>query len=796
MIKHHFKSGWRSIWKHKSFSAINVIGLSTGVAVCLVTLIFYRYETSFDDYHKHADQTYRVVQHTQRGDAELYWNTTAYPLAEALRNDFPDFVDVTQTAGPMKRLFMLETEGQDVRFEEEHVLFVDHKYPQVFDFEWLAGEKTTALVEPNAVVISEQIAKKCFGEYADPSSAIGRTLLLNNQDPLVITGVIQNPPTNTTLKGNMLISYEFFKKHNPYPTGNWSGNYRGTTFVVLEPSAKEKGVATKINEWKKKYLSPEDDEIISYQLQPLQEIHTESKYGSAPGGYQISKSILRTSLVVAVFILLIAVVNYVNLVTARASTRSKEVGIRKAIGGSKGALLSQFLVENSMLVIISMGIATMLSVILIDEVNLILAEIGMNLSFQANDILVGLGLCFSIILLSALYPSYVLSSYKPANISSLGVSGSLKGLKFRKGLTFTQFTLVQIFIISALIVGAQLRFFNSKSLGFDSDQIVMIPVPSADKVELFSSLLKEKSTIAGVSIGSGPPMSVEDFALGTTYRLSHQEKNEGLSAEMKIADPSYLSLYSLELISGRNFRENKPRFDEFIINRKMAKSLGWSPAEALGQKITINEGEATVVGVMEDFHNHSLKDELTPLVLMNWEAWRWQASVKVNSFEGLVATEEVWEALFPDQIFSYRFLDDSIAREYVIEHMIYKGFRFLSVLVILIGCLGLLGLVSFITLQKTKEIGIRKVLGATVGQIISMFTRNFAMIIVAGFVLASPIVYYFMDQWLNSFEYHIPISIWMFLAGGIITLALGVTVSILRSSYAAKVNPVDSLRSE
>ncbi|MEO9482741.1 MAG: ABC transporter permease [Ekhidna sp.] len=798
MITHHIKSGWRSILKHKSFSSINIIGLSTGVAVCLVTLIFYRYETSFDDYHQYADQTYRVVQHTQRGDEELYWNTTAYPLAEALRNDFPDFAEVTQTAGPMKRLFKLEGGGDEkvVRFEEEHVLFVDHTYPEVFDFEWLAGDKTTALKAPNAVVISAQIAKKCFGDNSNPSSAIGHTLLLNNNDPLVITGVIKNPPRNTTLKGNMLVSYQFFKKHNPYPTGNWSGNYRGTTFVVLDPSLDQQGTTAKINGWKQKYLSSEDDEIISYKLQPLKEIHTETKYGVAPGAYQISKAMLNTSLVVAVFILFIAVVNFVNLVTARASTRSKEVGIRKAIGGSKTALLSQFLVENSLLVIISMGLALVLSVILLDEVNVLLAGIGMNLFFQWEDMLIGLGLCFVIILLSALYPSYVLSSYKPVHISSIGIKGSMKGLGFRKSLTFTQFTLVQIFIISALIVGSQLHYLNSKTLGFDSDQIVMIPVPSGDKVELLSSLLKDKSDVRGASIGSGPPMAVEDFTLGTTYRHPHQEQNDGMSAEMKIADPSYLSLYSLELIAGRNFRENKARFDEFIINRKMAKSLGWSPEEALGKKVAINEGEATVVGVMEDFHNHSLKNELTPLVLMNWEAWRWQASVKISSFEGLIAVEETWESVFPDQIFSYRFLDDSIAKEYVIEQMIFKGFRFLSVLVILIGCLGLLGLVSFITLQKTKEIGVRKVLGASVGQIIRMFTRNFAMIIVAGFVIAIPIVYYFMSQWLNSFNYRISISIWMFIGGGLITLTLGITVSILRSLKAARVNPVDSLRNE
>lgn len=796
MIKHHLKSGWRNTWRNKSNALINITGLSTGVAVCLVTLIFFRYETSFDSYHELSDQTYRVVQRTERADAELFWNTTAYPLAAALRNDFPDFVDVTQTAGPMKRLFKLEDENKDIRFEEDHVLFVDHRYPQVFDFDWLAGDPETALTNPNAVVISEQIAKKCFGENFDPSYSIGHTLLLNNRDPLQITGIIKSPPSNSTLKGNMLVSYEFFKKHNPYPTGNWGGNYRGTTFLVLNQTTDKQAVVTKINEWKKKYLSKEDDEIISYNLQPLEEIHTETKYGTAPNSYQISKGMLHTSLVVAAFILLIAIVNFVNLVTARASTRSKEVGIRKAIGGSKGALLSQFLVENSILVILSIGIAMMLAVILLDEVNRLLEGIGIGLTFQAIDLIIGFGICFVTILISSLYPSYVLSSYKPVEISGIGSKGNMKGLGFRKGLTFTQFTLVQIFIISALVVGAQLRYFNSKSLGFESDQIVMVPIPSADKVDLFKSLVSEQASITGASIGSGPPMAVEDFALGTTYRLPHQEKNDGMSAEMKIADPDYLSLYSMELIAGRNFVENKNRFDEFIINRRMASSLGWSPDEALGQKLAINEGEAVVVGVVEDFHNHSLQYEITPVVLLNWEGWRWQGFIKINSYDGLIATEETWETLFPDQIFSYRFLDNSIANEYIIEQMIYKGFRFLSILVIIVGCLGLIGLVSFITIQKTKEIGIRKVLGASIGQILMMFTKNFALIILAGFVLASPIVYFSMDQWLSTFVYQVPLSFEFFVAGGLVTLMLGILVSVTRSLKAAKANPVESLRNE
>ncbi|NQZ78283.1 MAG: ABC transporter permease, partial [Ekhidna sp.] len=266
--------------------------------------------------------------------------------------------------------------------------------------------------------------------------------------------------------------------------------------------------------------------------------------------------------------------------------------------------------------------------------------------------------------------------------------------------------------------------------------------------------------------------------------------------EMKIADPDYLELYGLELVAGRNFRENKHQFDEFIINQKMAKSLGWTPQEALGKKLAISEGEATVIGVVRDFHNHSLKNELTPVVLMNWHAWRWQAFVRINSFDGLIATEDVWKGMFPKNIFTYRFVDDSIAKEYVIEQLIFKGFRFFSVLVIIIGCLGLFGLVSFLTLQKTKEIGIRKVLGATVGHILIQFTRSFALLIVVGFLVASPIVYYFMQTWLESFMYHTALSAWMFLTGGLITLLLGILVTMSKSLSAARANPVTSLRSD
>ncbi|MEO1253789.1 MAG: ABC transporter permease, partial [Bacteroidota bacterium] len=454
MFKHNLKIGWRNILKSKTNSLINILGLSTGAAVCLVTLVFYRYETSFDEHHKLANQTFRVVQHNQTPDGEAYWNTTAYPLAAALRTDFPDFAQVTQTAGPMKRLFNVENEN--IRFEEDYVLFVDEYYPQVFDFEWTAGDPETALQNPNAVVITERVAQKVIKDNSDLSLAVGKTLLLNNNDPLIISGIIKNPPANINLKANMLVSYAFFKKHNPYPTGNWSGNYRGTTFVVLANSEAENKIEVQINDWKNKYLNEVDDQRISYFLQPISEIHTETKYGSVPGGYQIAKRILNISLVVAGFILLIAILNFINLVTASATTRSKEVGVKKIIGGSKSVILNQFFIENSLLVIISISLAVLITIPTLDYINDFLSIISIHLKLSINDLLIAVAICFGVVLLASTYPAVLLASFKPISIlNKTHFRTGKKGLGLRRGLTLAQFSIVQVFVISAIVVGLQ-----------------------------------------------------------------------------------------------------------------------------------------------------------------------------------------------------------------------------------------------------------------------------------------------------------------------------------------------------
>jgi len=797
MFQHHLKMGSRQLLKNKVYSGINILGLSIGITCCLVIFIFIKYESGFDNFHPHAGKTYRVVQHTKFPDQTLYWNTTAYPLAEALRNDFSEFELVTQTAGPVNRFFSFEND--DNRFESNYVLFVDPYYSKVFNLNWVLGDPHTALQHTNSIIITEQIAIKCFGDQANNSAILGKTILLNGKDPLQITGIVKNAPGNSNLRYEILIPYEFFRQNNPYPTSNWSGNYQGTTFVVLPEQIAEQDIEARISGWKKKYLNPEDDQRISYFLQPLQDLHTETLYGSSPGGYTLSKRILQALAFVGIFILLIAIANFINLVTARSTARAKEVGVRKIIGSTWSNLVRQFILENTLLVFITIIVSLGITHVLLSQLNFFLHSINLQLALQWSDVGLVLLLGLLTILLGTLYPALILASFKPLQIlkNNLSMRGD-RGFTIRKSLTVFQFSIMQLFIIAAIIVGLQMNYFKSEELGFSTDAIISVRVPQFDKLNEFRNTLLQNKDVSKISFGSGPPMAVNGFALGTLFRLPNQPGEEGMEAEMKIGDLNYLDFYDLKLISGKNFSENKFEFDEFIVNERLLKSLGWTAEEAIGKRLAINEGEATIVGVVRDFHNTSLQHEITPCVLLNWNHYQNQAFVHLSRVkpEVLQSIEKSWKQTFTTSIFQYEFVDDAIAKEYFVETLSFKGFTIFSIIVALIGCLGLFGLMTFITSRKTKEVGIRKILGASATQIILFFSKEFALLIVVAFLIAAPLAYVLMQLWLEGFTYKIELTAWMFLSGGIITLLIALISSGFQTIKAAIANPVDSLKSE
>lgn len=795
MINHHFKIGWRNILRDKLHSAINVGGLTIGITVAIILLIFVQYESSFDQFHQKADRTYRVVQHNQFPEGEVFWNTTAYPLAAAMRADLPELEMVTQVAGPFKRMFTVEDKVGNVNpFEEDYVLFADPFYSKVFDVEWIAGDKETALNELNSVVLSERVAARFFESSQD---ILGKTILLNGKDPLIVTGIVKEALGNSNLQYSMMLPYEFFKFHNEYYANNWSGNYGGTTFVVLPENGDEKSVEDKIAPWKGKYLKPEDDQRISYLLQPLTEIHTESLYGSAIGSYQTPKNLLITVLFIAVFILVIAIVNFVNLVTAKASARAKEVGIRKVVGASRFGLIKQFIFEKTILVSIALLLSVFSANFLLHLINDAMALVSLQLTLTWNNtglILLTGGIT---ILLATIYPAFVLSAHRP--IKALrNEHKRMRGFSVRKLLTIFQFTIVQFFVIAAIVIGIQVSLFKTQDLGFSSEAVIIAPADDFEKLDVLKSSLLENNAVQAVAFGSGPPMAINGLQYGTTYRLPHQSQADGFQTEMKIGDPSYLDFYDLNLIAGQNLSKSKQGFDEFIINETLLKSMNWTAEEAIGKKLRINEGEATVVGVVQDFHNNSLQYEIGPVIFLNWTYFQNNAFIKVSNMSptALYEIEKVWSSVFPSAVYSYSFLDDSIAREYALERMMFSGFTIFSILVVFIGALGLIGLMSFITLSKTKEVGIRKVLGASFSNIVLFFSKEFTWLIILAFILATPIAYYLTNQWLQDFEYRIDLTVWMFLAGGLLTFVIAMLTSFFQVRKSASVNPVDSLRSD
>jgi ABC-type antimicrobial peptide transport system permease subunit len=794
------KVGGRNLLRNKAFSTINIAGLSLGLTCCLLLFIFARYESGFDLFHPWSDKTYRIVQHTRYPDQTLYWNTTAYPLAEALRNDFPAFQLVTQTAGPLKRFFTVENgRDENVQFESSFVLYVDAFYPKVFNLDWISGDQRTAFRNPNSIVLTERIAENCFGKINTGHSVLGRTVLLNGKDPMLVTGVVKDAPGNSNLRYEILVPYEFFKQNNPYPANNWSGNYTGTTFVVLPEKHSLSDIESSIASWKKKYLNPEDDQRISYHLQPLKDIHTETLYGSAPGGYTMPRSILNAASFVGIFILLIAIANFINLVTANSVARAREVGIRKIIGSTRSDLFRQFTLENTLLVFITILLSIGLSHFLLNQLNIFFSRINLQLNLQWSDTAFVLALGGLTILLGTLYPAVSLSSFRPLQIIKNDLPlGRTRGFSLRKSLTVFQFSIVQLFVIGAIVVAAQMNFFRSKELGFSSEAVVMVPVPQFDKIDAFKNSVLQHKDVDEVAIGSGPPMAINGFSLGTRFRQPGQQDLEGLEAEMKICDANYLTFYNLELVSGRNFSSNKDTFDEFIVNERLIKSLGWTPEEAIGRKLVINEGEATIIGVTRDYHNSSLQNVITPCILLNWNYFQDQAFVRIKNIrpEVLQSLEEAWKSTFTTSVFKYEFIDDAMANEYFVETLSFKGFTLLSIIVIFIGCLGLIGLMTFLTSRRTKEVGIRKVLGASVPEIIIFFSKEFVVLIVTAFVIALPFAYYLMTQWLEGFTYRIELSWWMFVSGGVITLIISLLTSGVQSVRAAVVNPVESLRRE
>lgn len=784
MLRNYFTIAFRRLNQQKGYTVINVLGLGLGLAACILIFLVVRNELSYDSYHQKADRTYRVTVHG------LDYNlSVSFAVAPAFRTDFPEAEQVSQ--------YFYMPEGQvqvrNDRFMVDGYAFADGNFAQVFDFTWLAGNPTTALTEPNTIVLTERTARKYFGDQ----DALGQTIRLDNQADLRVTGVIKDLPANTHLLFNFLISWETIRKL-VNSTNFWSiaGGY---LYVVLPENLNAERIAQRFPAFLQKNWGTETArEKAELILQPLQQIHFDKRYITQVSMPR-SKETIYGLAGVALFIIITASINFVNLATAQAVRRSKEVGIRKSLGAFRGQLMGQALGETTLLV----GLATLLALSMVlfflpFTQSLLDIRIDASQLTEPPVLAVITGILLTTILLAGLYPAFVQSSFQPTKaLKDRASTLSVGGLVLRKGLVVMQFAITQVMIIGTLVVASQMDFFLNQDMGFEKDAIVSFP--TGDKADVLRQKLLNNRGVQQLSLASAGPSFNRSFAPFSSPELGMADNDV---TELKMVDENYIPMYRLDVLAGEPIIKTAPNdtVRSVVVNQTLIHRLGiQKEADAIGKRVQVSGGPAIIRGVVRDFQSESKHKKIRACVLYyDSRAFR-QTSVKLhpsNLRQTLATIENDWKSLNPESIFTYEFVDEHIASLYTQEEKTYNAFRLFSAIAIIIGSLGLFGLVSLIAVQRTKEVGIRKVLGASVASIVVLFSREFVWLMLLAFIVAAPLAWYSMNTWLQEYAYHIEIGPSIFGIAIVATFAIAALTISYQSIKAALVNPVKSLRSE
>ena len=797
MFKSHMRIALRNIGRHKAYSFITILGLAIGIAVCILIFLFVEYELGFDSHIADKEYIYRVVTQINRAEGKGYAGGTPFPTAAALRNDFPELERTTQI---YKDSDMMITVGKN-RFEGDTVFFVESQYFEVFDTEWIQGTASQALDDPFTVILTERLAHKYFGD----TNVIGKVLQLNKEYDLRVAGVVYDPPHRTSLPYDMLISWKTLN-------ARWSGerleqwDFLDTdshTFTLLPKSVEPKALEKRFEQFEQKYMEPDYAQSWSFKLQPLGDIHFNPRYGSY--NYVTSRVVLFALSAIGLLILLIACINFINLTTAQAMRRNREIGIRKVLGAHRVQLIRQVLGETSLLTLISILVALFLAESVLPYLNQFLGnntELGI---FSSSSVFIFLGIVFLLMsFLNSLYPAMVLTRYQPVEaFKERLIHGGKSSLAFRNSLVLFQFTISQILIVGTLVIAGQMRFISNRSLGFRNEEILTVPIPAYEEArcEALRSRWMQNPSIREVSFAWSAPVSRSDFRTPFEYEASGNIVE--FPVYIKMCDKRYLDIYDIPLVAGHFFARNVNDESniQWVVSASVVHRMGLSdPQEAVGKRITVNGMKGDIIGVIGDFHEFSLHSEIEPNVFFNFWPQNFreaQILLDMNNVRGAIShIRELWIEFYPEYIFQYEFLDEYIKSLYETESKLMIMIQSASVLSILIACLGLLGLVSFMVLQRSKEIGIRKVLGATIAGVYFMISKDFFKWVVIANLVAWPLAYYLGHEWLQEFAYRIRLGVSYFIIGGSISLGIAALVMSYQVMRAATANPVEALRYE
>lgn len=803
MLKNYFTTAIRNLWRQKATTIINISGLTLGVATGLILFLLLRNQTSYDRFHTKFDRIYRVVIEADGNNGKNYSSGVPPVLWEAFRNDFPEAEEVVFTSyhGAGSLVTIHPPQGEPKKFDSDNnLVFTQPSFFKTFDRKILVGKTNNLLQEPNEAVVSLSTAKKFFGK----EDAVGEVITFQGRD-YKIASIMEDFPNNTDFPFNIVLSFITIKKEKDEAGWNsiWSDEH---VYFLLKEGVSIDQVEKRFPEFYIKHRGEENPDHVAFHAQSLASVHHDERYGNYSYN-TISYNQIAVMAIIGIFLIITACINFINLVTAEAIKRSKEVGIRKTLGSSRGQLIVQFLGESGLVTVMSVALAVGLAQIVLPLVNSFLHE---SLALQASDLslwLFLLSVTVLVALLSGLYPSFVVSGFKPAfAIKNLINAKNSSGYALRRGLVVLQFMISQFFLISTLVIIMQTNYFNKKDLGFAKDAVVNVPIPEnahgrfADGTSKMRTFRDEVMKMPGITLASlcnFPPSS--GSVMASNFHI--EGKEDDFDAQLKMADGQYLSLYKLKLIVGKNILDLDTA-QGFVVNEKLANMLGYqNPEDIIGKQMRMGGREHSfpVVGVVANFHTMSLREPIEPTVIYNSIGNYSTISLKVNMGDFQQTIKEVqrkWEAAYPDHIFSYKFLDEEVREFYDGERRMSTLISIFTGIAIFIGCLGLFGLATFMANQKTKEVGVRKVLGASVQSIMLQFSSEFVKLIVIGFVVAAPLSWYVMKQWLNSFTYKIEMGPSIFIIGLASTFAIAMLTVGYRSVKAAMANPAHSLRSE
>ncbi|MBD3414279.1 MAG: FtsX-like permease family protein [Candidatus Aminicenantes bacterium] len=791
MLKNYLRIAFRNLKRHKLYSFINISGLGIGLACCLLIFIYVKHELSYDRFHENSKRIYRAVVGEFQNGKWAYSVGTPEPLGAALEQELPEVEQSVRFFHP-SWIEKWSVSHKNRSFYEEQVFFTDPSFFEVFSFPLIQGNSDSVLDEPHSIVISQKAAQKYFGS----DNPIGKVLMIDHHIETQVTGVTEDVPPNSHFRFDFLVSFDAM----PYQwiLNNWR-TQNCYTYLLLQREYSQTELEPKLSQFLKKHFGPMEN--VKFDFQPLTDIHLHSRDFRQDMASHIGDiSSVYTFSAIAVFILIIACINFVNLTTARSINRAKEVGMRKVIGAQRMQLIRQFFGESVLFSLMALLLAVVLALSLIPNLNRL---IGQNLSLSQYDALetgfVFLGIALLAGILSGIYPALYLSKFQPIKVIMENYGNGTKGAGFRKILVVAQFSISIVLIIGTLVISRQNRFCMNKKLGFDQEQVLVVPMwdSQAQKGFLaFKNTLLKNPEVMSVSGSS----SIPGESVGS--RGMKPEGNLWSPRDSIVVDEDFIPTFGIEVVQGRNFSTQFPtdREDAYILNQAAVQEFGWE--EPIGKQL-IWKGDknktGNVIGVVQDFHYESLHQKIEPLVLFMSSGAAAYTSVRIrtqNTQDTIASIKKTWNQFHPGHSFESFFMDSHFDRLYRSEIRMGKIFRYFTFLALFVSCLGLFGLTSFMVNQRTKEIGIRKVLGASGGNIVMLFSQEFMKWVLVANLLAWPIAYVMMNKWLQNFAYRVRISLWTFLVSAVIAVLIAFVTVSFQSLRAARTDPVESLRYE